>query len=98
MLTETCRETVSILYALIFGAGEACVAISLWSILSAFGAFIVLVVIAQFLARRLWTGISGKGRDTAPAQPHAPRLGQIRPGTVRNDDDYRDGPIRSDRR
>lgn len=50
----TCTETVSILEAMIFGAGDACVMLSTSSILTAFAAFIVLVLIAQFIARRLW--------------------------------------------
>ena len=63
-LFDVCSETVSVLYAVIFGAGDACVRLDLWSLGSAFAAFIVLVVIAQFAARRLWariTGPSGKG-------------------------------------
>jgi hypothetical protein len=55
---DACTETVSILYAIVFGAGSACIMLDLWSILSAFGAFIALVVIAQFIARKLWARIS----------------------------------------
>ena len=57
-MLDACTETVSILYAIVFGAGDACIMLDLWSILSAFGAFIVLVVIAQFIARKLWARIS----------------------------------------
>ena len=49
-----CRETVSILYAVIFGADGACIMLSTSSILTAFAAFIFLVVVAQFIARWLW--------------------------------------------
>ena len=57
-MLDNCTQTVSILYAMIFGAGEACIMLDLWSILSAFGAFIVLVVILQVFARKLWARIS----------------------------------------
>ena len=57
---ETCAETVSILYALVFGADGACIMLSLGSILSAFAAFMVLVVIAQFVARKLWAKLMDK--------------------------------------
>ncbi len=60
----TCNETVSVLYAVIFGAGNACVRLDLWSLGWAFVAFIVLVVIAQFAARRLWARITRpSGKD-----------------------------------
>lgn len=55
---DACTQTVSVLYAIAFGAGDACIMLDLWSILSTFGAFIVLVVIAQFIVRRLWAQIS----------------------------------------
>ena len=72
-MIPTCTETVSILYALIFGAGEACVRIDLASIMQAFSIFIIIVVIAQYVARRLWTKLSTPrerpiaiGRDQHP--------------------------------
>jgi hypothetical protein len=55
---DTCTQTVSILYAIVFGAGDACILLDIWSILSAFGVFIAFVVIAQFFARKLWARIS----------------------------------------
>ncbi len=88
-----CTETVSILYAIIFGAGEACVLISTWSILSALGAFLVLVVIAQFFARKLWA------RLRAPsAGPRQRRIGTIMDDPITDDPDYEDSAIRSSRR
>ena len=88
----TCAETVSILYALVFGAGEACVRIDLWSILSAFAAFMVIVVIIQWIARRMWA------RVTAPPiarEPHAPSTSE-RP--FEDDPHYQNSAIRSSRR
>lgn len=55
---DNCRETVSILYAIVFGAGDACIMLSTSSILIAFGAFIGVVVVAQFIARRLWAKLT----------------------------------------
>ncbi len=88
----TCGETVSILYALIFGAGEACVRIDLWSILSAFGAFMIVVVIAQFIARRTWA------RLTAPrtVTPHKKEPSIDRP--FKDDPNYQDSAIRTTKR
>ncbi len=61
---DVCNETVSVLYAVIFGAGDACVRLDLWSLGWAFVAFIVLVVIAQFAARKLWARITRpSGKD-----------------------------------
>ena len=54
MFGETvCRETVSILRALVFGADGACVEIGLWSILPVAAAFVLGVVGLQFGARML---------------------------------------------
>ncbi|MDX8351837.1 hypothetical protein [Cognatiyoonia sp. IB215182] len=69
---EPCLGTVSILYAIAFGAGDACIEIGTMSILTAFGAFMVLVVIAQYVARRLWRSITG-GRNDRPSR----RVGTI---------------------
>lgn len=88
----TCEQTVSILYAIVFGAEGACISIGLWSILSAFAAFMLLVVLAQWVARRIWTRLrqepSDMGEDIAP--PYAP--------PVKDDPKYKDSAIRSGRR
>ena len=55
---SACSETVSILYAAIFGAGDACVRIDLWSLGTAFAVFILLVMIAQFAARAAWVRLT----------------------------------------
>jgi hypothetical protein len=55
---DACKETICILYSIVFGTGKACILLEIWSILSAFGTFIALVVIAQFFASRLWARIS----------------------------------------
>ncbi|WP_108815546.1 hypothetical protein [Loktanella sp. Alg231-35] len=68
----TCSETVSVLYAVIFGAGDACVRLDLWSLGSAFAAFIVLVVIAQFAARKLWSRIAQPPFDHDVAEHQQP--------------------------
>ncbi len=82
-----CTETVSILYALIFGAGDACVSISIWSLLAAFAAFMVAVIILQFLARLLWA------RLTTPPLPRDPD----EHGAITDDPEYADSPIKSSR-
>jgi hypothetical protein len=89
----TCTETVSILYAVIFGVGDACVSFSTGSILAAFAAFIVIVVVAQFLARRLWARLTQTPRiDT----PDPSRSNEDHP--FRDDPNYRDSAIRSSKR
>ena len=88
-----CSETVSILYAVIFGADGACIALSTASILTAFGAFLVLVVIAQFLARMLWRKLT---------QPRAPvSVDDTTPPAAtpyQDDPKYRDSAIRPSKR
>jgi len=87
-----CTETVSILYALAFGAGEACILVDLWSILSAFGAFMVVVVIAQYAARKVW----------ARLMRPPPAFSDEREPTVEHpivdDPNYRNSAIRSTKR
>jgi uncharacterized membrane protein len=87
---ETCTETVSLLYAIVFGADGACVNIGMSSLIWAFVAFIVLVVIAQFFARKLWRKLRN-----APAQSQGRRV-----GTIYDDgpDEIDEGPVRSSRR
>jgi len=89
----TCTETVSILYAVIFGADGACIELSTFSILTAFGAFIVLIVIAQFLVRRLWKTLTQR---RAPKQ----RNDDSPPGSTPylDDPNYRDSAIRASKR
>ena len=88
-----CTETVSILYAAIFGAGDACIMLSTSSILTAFAAFIGLVVAAQFIARRLWAKLT-QPRDRVvddfsdPAGDHP----------FNDDPNYSDSAIRSSKR
>jgi membrane protein implicated in regulation of membrane protease activity len=92
MLT-TCTETVSILYAIAFGAGDACVDVSAVSILTAFAAFMVLVVIAQFLARKLWARLTQPQPHVSP-EPILPENGH----PFSDDPNYRDSAIRSSKR
>lgn len=90
---DNCVETVSILYAVIFGAGDACIMISTWSILSALGVFLVLVILAQFVARKLWARVS-RSNKPRPQQSAAP----YRTGTIHDDPNYKDSAIRSSKR
>lgn len=88
-----CTETVSMLYAVIFGAGDACIEMSTTSILTAFGAFMVLVIIAQFFARRLWSRLT---KRNAPVEyddidPH-------RQSPYRDDPNYRNSAVRRSKR
>jgi hypothetical protein len=90
---DTCTETVSILYAIVFGADGACIMLSMGSILSAFAAFILLVVIAQFLARRLWAKLM---RSSPPIEDeHIDPAGDH---PYRDDPNYRRSAIRSTKR
>jgi len=89
---QTCVETVSILYAIIFGAGDACVMIGLWSILSAFGAFIGIVVVLQFLARKLWARLTTPRK--AFSDVHTSQV--ARP--IKDDPNYTNSAIRSSKR
>lgn len=81
-----CAETVSILYAIIFGTNGACISISTASILTAFAGFMVLVVIAQYFARRLWA------RLTTPRLPPDP---DETSSALADDPRYDGGPIRT---
>lgn len=83
---ETCAETVSVLHALIFGAGGACVDVGLGSLAPVFPVFVGAVLVLQFAARRALAALFPKG-DKAPApEPRGPLL---------NGPDYDGGPIRS---
>ena len=88
-----CTETVSILYALVFGAGDACIMLSTWTILSAFAAFMVVVIIAQYFARKLWRGITA---GSPPSEPKARPTGTIG-APLRDDNTNDDTPIRKSR-
>jgi hypothetical protein len=90
---DTCVETVSILYAIIFGAGDACVEIGMASLLWALAAFMVVVIIVQFGARKLWKQIT----KTAPP-PHDRQTETIINGSIVDDPNYKDSAIRSSRR
>lgn len=88
-----CTETVSILYAVVFGADGACIELSTASILMAFGAFLVLVITAQFFARKLWkklTQVAAPVEDEFSAPPKT--------SPYSDDPNYRDSAIRSTRR
>lgn len=90
---DDCRETVSILYAAIFGAGDACVMISTTSILTAFAAFIGVVLVSQFIARRLWAKL------TKPKKHHSEDFTDPVGDHPYNDDpNYSDSAIRSSKR
>jgi len=88
-----CSETVSILYAVIFGADGACVALSTLSILTAFGAFMVLIVIAQFFARLLWKTLTQPRASMEADDATLPT-----PTPYRDDPHYRDSAIRTSKR
>ena len=90
---DDCTETVSILYALVFGADGACIMLSTGSILSAFAAFMVLVIIAQFIARKLWAKLTDPGTPMADDQ-----IAPTGDHPYRDDPKYRDSAIRSSKR
>lgn len=87
-----CAETVSILYAMVFGAGDACVRIDFVSIMSAFAVFMVIVVLLQLVVKRLL----GR-REPGPARmAEVHEAKQDKP--FDDDPEYRDSAIRSSRR
>ena len=88
-----CTETVSILYAVVFGAGDACVLISMSSILTALGAFLVLVLIAQFIARRLWAHVRAP-REVIAQEPTE----TVERGAIIDDPNYSNSAIRTSKR
>lgn len=88
-----CTETVSMLYAAVFGADGACIELSVTSILTAFGAFMVLVVIAQFFARLLWRKLRQRG--TLIEDDYIDPAGNT---PFDDDPKYRDSAIRSTKR
>lgn len=75
-MLATCKETVSILQALVFGAHGACIDLSLASILMAAGAFVAAAVLLKvfglgllvLLARPLRSLLARKsdGQDSPP--------------------------------
>ncbi|MDF0601129.1 hypothetical protein P1J78_10340 [Psychromarinibacter sp. C21-152] len=74
---ETCKETVSPLWALIFGAGDACIEMSMWSILLLILPFAAFVMVLQFVANRLLFG--RRERPDAPRENRRrvrPKAGQ----------------------
>ena len=91
-MIDSCAQTVSILYAIIFGAGDACILLDLWSILSVFGVFMVLVVIAQFVARKLWARISRP--NPVFTDLHDPSVDHL----IVDDPNYENSAIRSTKR
>ena len=92
-MLEECSETVGLLYAILFGAGDACIMLSMGSILTVLAAFFVVVIIAQFIARKLWVRL----REPSPA-PRQRRIGTIMDDPVTDDPNYDDSAIRSSRR
>ena len=91
-MNPDCAESVSILYAIALGAGDACIRIDIWSIISAFGAFIVLVVIAQFAARKLWAKLTSPSKSYSDI--HDPRVDR----PIEDDPNYKNSAIRSAKR
>lgn len=101
-----CTESVSILYAIIFGLGDACLLISMPSVLTALGVFLGLVIVAQLIARKLWARMVaprdiareparvGNAREVVsePARPQPAR------GAIIDDPNYAHSAIRSSKR
>ncbi len=88
-----CAETVSILYAVVFGSGDACIMLSMGSVLTALAVFFVLVIIVQLIARKLWA------RMRQPTHPPRDReIASATNDTITDDPNYIDSAIRSSRR
>ena len=94
MIFEECTETVSILWAAIFGAGEACVDMSASSLIPAFAAFIALVIALQWVARKLWARLI-----RVPDLPETPdrSLDKVTIPEVNDPSDTDETPVRSSR-
>jgi hypothetical protein len=88
-----CAETVSILYAVVFGAGDACIMFSMTSVLTALGAFFVAVIILQFIARKLWTRLRQPRLTVSETFVPPPNNDKIK-----DDPNYQNSAIRSSRR
>lgn len=60
---EICQDTVSILHAVFFGAGEACVDIGVMSLLGGVAVFLAAVVALRiagsFVLLRIWSAVRG---------------------------------------
>lgn len=93
-----CTETVSILQAIVFGADGACVMLSTGSILTAFAAFILVVMIVQFLARRLWTKLIQKSLPVENDFSDPTFIEPTGDHPFHDDPNYRDSAIRSTKR
>ncbi|MEM9970949.1 MAG: hypothetical protein AAF762_07600 [Pseudomonadota bacterium] len=97
-----CEETVSFLWAMIFGAGEACVDMGVTSLVTAIVAFMVAVAALRFVGswviRRAFSAPSAR---ELPPLPDTPPLAKMpppadpprrKPGSQVKPDD---GPIKS---
>ncbi|MEM9426347.1 MAG: hypothetical protein AAGA06_06565 [Pseudomonadota bacterium] len=72
---NACRETVSVIEALIFGAGDACIDLGLTSLLSGVALFIGCVVALRIIgswALRRAFGALRRPRDVANNPVHSP--------------------------
>jgi len=73
-----CTETVSILRAIVLGTPDgACIALSMWSVLSILLPFAAAVMALQWIANRLIYGPGGKGGSRTAADPYRPKAGQV---------------------
>ena len=70
-----CAETVSILEAIVFGAGGACIDIGMTSLLGAVAGFVVCVLLIRYVAmqvlRQVFPGLrrTGARKVAMPAEP-----------------------------
>lgn len=70
----TCRETVSILHALVFGAEGACVDIGLASLLGGVAVFVGAVVVLRFVGARIVRRVLGQRQKVEVAPEETPGL------------------------
>ncbi|MEL7344882.1 MAG: hypothetical protein AAFN59_08475 [Pseudomonadota bacterium] len=97
-MLEPCTQVVSLLTALVFGANGACVELSPASLAPFIVAFILAVVVMQYLARRLIAMIfvPPAKPDTHPSAP--PNAPLTKRGALLDGPTYDGGPIQSTRR
>lgn len=90
---DECTQSVTVLYAAVFGAGDACIRLDTWSLLWAIAAFILLVLVAQFAARKLWARVTQP--QAAPAMEADTPVTQ---SAIKDDPKYKDSAIWSRKR
>ncbi|WP_172291889.1 hypothetical protein [Pseudoruegeria sp. HB172150] len=70
---DRCWETVSLFWALLFGARGACIEITMWSVLALLIPFAAAVMLLQYVVKSV---IFGRGAPPPSSLPNQPKAGQ----------------------